>query len=249
MMHSHIVFKLTCLLSVLLQLVGRDAQALTTLGQSADCAGNHCSYLPLIAKPIPVVVVNSHLETTGRAGVIYVVGEIRNEINVPLRDIIVRAKIYRDDQFIHEVQQKAIIPATLPGQLNIYNMYSGLLGGGAVLPRVRASIDVLTTTTDTYEDYRNLTVENITTGLFTLTPGTTVTVTVKNSSLQSLNNIRMWLWTRSGCGFTACSSILNVPDLEPGQTHTATVNWQLGSDGQVIPASAIYVVAQGTIWP
>ena len=190
-MRSCVAFKILCMFSIALLLFQEESKAMITLRQSPNCSEDKCTYLPLVIKPIPIVVVNSHFETVSKAGAVYIVGEIRNDTDLPFDDIIVRAKIYKDNLFVQEVQQKAIISATLPGQLNIYDLYTGVFGGASVLPRIRANIDVLTMTVGTSQDYRNLKIESITTSRLVgqgILPGTTVTVTVRNNHSQALHN-------------------------------------------------------------
>lgn len=247
--------------SITLLFLQEESKAMITWRQLSNCSEDKCIYLPLVIRPIPIIVINSHFETVDKAGAIYIVGEIRNDIDLPIEDIFVRAKIYKDNQFVQEVQQKAIISATLPGQLNIYDLYTGLIGGASVLPSIRANIDVLTTTVDTSGVYRNLKIESITTSRLVEQgiPGTTVTVTVRNTHAQALHNVRVRVWSFAIdssndnyyiCSLRKCSGNSIVPVMLPGQVYTTTVDWRnVGLADAIVPPNAINIVAQGAISP
>jgi hypothetical protein len=51
------------------------------------------------------------------------------------------------------------------------------------------------------------------------------------------------------CIFTNCYSQRFVAALAPGETYTATMDWNAGYNGVVVPANVISVVAQGVISP
>jgi hypothetical protein len=260
-MRRCVAFKISCMFCIALVLLQEESKAMITSRQSSNCTEDKCTYLPLVIRPIPIVAVNSHFETVGKFGEIHIVGEIRNDIDLPFEDIIVRAKIYKDDQFVQEVQQKAIIYATLPDQLNIYDLYTGVSGGATVLPSIRVSIDVLTTTVDTSEYYRNLKVESISTSRLVGQgiPGTAVTVTVRNNHAHALYNVRVQVWsfdTDSSnnnyyiCSLRKCSGNSVVSVIPSGQVYTTTVDWKnVGLGDAVVPPNSINAVAQGTISP
>ncbi len=259
------VSRYLCILSIASLVVFGNTKADITLSQSPNCLGSTCNYLPLVISPIPIIVVSTspyNASAGGRDFLLLVAAEIRNEINVPFGDVILRARVYKNNQLIREIQQKAIIPATLPGQLNIYRFDPGVFG--AFNPQeFPTTIDVLTTTVDTSERFRNLQIESVTTSRLVLVgqdlPGTTVTVTVRNNHAQALYNVHIEVWSFATdfskdnfyiCTYGRCSGSSVVAVMSPGQVYTTTLNWRDISTGNaVVPPNVINVVAQGTISP
>ena len=248
-----VAFKILCLFSIALLVVLGNNKADITLSQSPNCLGSTCNYLPLIIRPVPIVVVSTSLynaSTGSKDFFLLVAAEIRNESNVSFGDVILRARVYSSGQLIREVQQKAIIPATLPGQLNIYRFDPSVFG--AFNPQnYPTTVDVLTMTVDTSERFRNLKIESVaTSGLVTEPgrPGTTVTVTVRNNHAQTLYNVQVMVWSFATdlsndnyilCNYGRCSGNSSVPAMSPGQVYTITLNWRDMSLGNaVVPPNA-----------
>jgi hypothetical protein len=263
-MQRFAVYKCLRILSIALLVFFNSSKTASTLNQLSSCTENVCNYLPLVIKPTPVVVVSTSLYNEGTGSkdfFLLIAGEIRNDSNVSFGDVILRAKVYKDGQLIREVQQKTTLPATLPGQLNTYRFDPNVFG--AFNPENFPTIvDILTTTVDTSERFRNLKIESVATSGLVPEPGrsgTTVTVTVRNNHTQTLYNVQVLVWSFVTdlsndnyllCNYGRCSGNSSVSVMSPGQIYTTTLDWRNMSLGNaVVPPDAIRVVAQGTISP
>jgi hypothetical protein len=250
-----VALRFLCIFSIALLFLQRESNAVVRLNQSRDCIEGKCSYLPLIVKPVPIVVLSAWPVIFDRSQHVFVFGEIQNTTHLPITNIVLRTKIYLFNELIRDIQHTTILPATLPGQINWYRVDAD---ASANPDNIRTEVEVLTSTINTSGQFRNLTIENIATGLWKdiYVPGNTVTVTIRNPYTQTIQNVNILVWTSDTqgstltvfpCGRDKCSDFVSA--VLPGQTHTTTLNWRTSSFGEVVSPNVIRVVAQGAMSP
>jgi hypothetical protein len=213
----------------------------------------------LIVKPIPIVVLSTFYVRVNKVPQLFVYGEIKNVIDLPIANIVLHTKVLKDDVIVRDLLHTPILFTTLPGQHNLYSLNPQLGLDSNGLQGIRVETEVLTTTVETFQQTRNLAIQKISTGLLEnpLIPGTTVTVTIRNDTPQPVQNINILIWASYPlsnsiypCSPERCGDGNAVTMLLPGQLYTTTLTWQqVGDYGFVIPTSAINVVAQGTLSP
>ncbi|NJM40624.1 MAG: hypothetical protein HC853_07580 [Anaerolineae bacterium] len=208
--------------------------------------------------PSPISIISTYYWSEGKFSQLVIGGEIRNNSNLAFRGIVLKAKVYYLGQItFDDLRFQPTISATLPGQLNTYRFNAG----GAMstdFTNYSATIEILTTTVETSDRYRNLQVESITTSRSDEVSGfprNAGTITIRNNYPQPVHDVRISTWSLSRrmdtnvyiCSFSNCSGSSFVSRLSPNQVFTTTVYWT--GIAEVVPSNLVRVVAQGVVSP
>ncbi|NJM40625.1 MAG: DUF2393 domain-containing protein [Anaerolineae bacterium] len=213
--------------------------------------------MPLVIRPkTNTVVISTYFSSETKFAGLVASGEIRNLSDLTIGKMVLQAKVYHQNNLIREVLFQPVVSATLPGQLNAFRVSLNVPSND--LPSYPTTIQVLTETIETSDNYRNLQVESITTSRsddVSGFPGSAITITVRNNHPQPLHDVRIMVWSLSGsadiseylCPLDICSGSSFVSMLSPNQMYTMTTRWR-GIAGAVSP-NAVIVVAQGVVSP
>jgi hypothetical protein len=255
-MEQHAISYFACLFTIVSQLASTGHSAIS-LAQSTDCTTSTCVYLPLVIRPkTNTVVISTYFSSETKFASLVASGEIRNASDLTIGKMVLQAKVYHQNNLIREVLFQPVISVTLPGQLNAFRVSLNVPSND--IPNYPTTIQVLTETIETFDNYKKLQVESITTSRsddVSGFPGSAITITVRNNHPQPLRDVRITAWSLSGstdisayiCPLDICSGSSFVPILTPNQIYTMTTRWR-GIVGAISPNSVI-VVAQGVVSP
>jgi hypothetical protein len=199
------------------------------------CAG-YCTYLPLVAKPTPLVITEATI--ISRRSFYSVQGTILNTSDQVLYDPIIETSLYnRQNQVYKVITGTALLSATLPGELVPFDYR---LDADEVL-----IIDVYHhlvarivgwRTPNPVETYYPLIVRKVASR--PVPTGLEVDIAIHNPWAQPLHNIKLSIWEIPTTGTLGTFSIPNL--LAPGESITQTYviseqNAHFAGQGMTIP--------------
>lgn len=225
---------LNIVLLVVLLFTPSSSSAITT-----SCPDNYCLYLPYVNSPKPVKIMQTKA-TRSISGQFRVIGNVATTLDLPVEEVILELKGYDlRTGLLGVITGTTVLTATLPGQLNPFDMNTPFDAGEVY----SYSVEVVgwNSNPDTILCAPTL-VATDTHWSFT---GIDVVTTIRNDSPQTLSNVQSIAWaldTASGL------SLIPVTDsLLPGETMTfASFVYGYYPLGYIPP---IWVAVQGITEP
>jgi hypothetical protein len=171
---------------------------------SLDCPAENCSYLPLIGNP-PAVVVYELDHSTTRAGTFRFTGDVL--ASKPVYDVVV---VVRDLWSGFEVSEPVVLKASLPGQLNPFDIVTN--EDSYFNPSLEAR--VIDWKTESEQIYRNATIVSVSyEGDYT---GMNVTAEIRNDEAKPLLDVKGVIWSTEQ--FYGIVAVDLADSLAPGET-------------------------------
>jgi hypothetical protein len=153
---------------------------------SFDCPAENCSYLPLIGNPPPAVVVEI-IQRSTKAGTFRFTGDVL--ANRPLYDVVVEVRFLDNTSDPRKVSQKVILPASLPGELNPFDIYTNI-EAYAVIP---LDARVIAWKEEGDQIYRKVTVASVS---YDENPfASSVTAELRNDEAKPLLDVQGVIWS------------------------------------------------------
>jgi hypothetical protein len=156
----------------------------------SDCATSTCVYLPLVGNPAPVSIFESR-ESCNRSSDLRFSGDVITVKDKPIYDVVVEVRNFDpSDQLIEVVTGPTLLKATLPGQLNPFDIYSGLSCSIDNLYQLK----IIDWSLESEQIYRNATIVSITYEeiSFNLLE---VTVEIRNDETRPLLDVKGVIWS------------------------------------------------------
>jgi hypothetical protein len=207
---------------------------------TAACPQASCAFLPLLSSSLPVRIVEAGYQRT-RADTYWYFGDITTLYGYPLYNVKIKFRAYDPaGQLKGEHTGPTIFPATLPGQLNPFDIKTNITdslhtgrvefliaGFDLYSPIVYAPATVITTTEVQF-------------------PSTIVYAQIRNDGSAPLSDVKAYAWSTLGWSNPWGENYLEkVADiLLPGETITFT---KIFYDNEF--PSSIRVAAQGILQP
>lgn len=192
------------------------AHGLKLVRAQSDCGDEHCIYLPLIIKPPPPVRIASSWLTSGRAGDVYVWGQIENVTSVTVYSVTLGANLYDNaDNLLGTYTGTTVLVATFPGELNPYLIGTDLWEWESDADHYDLSITSWSTSSPF--EYKPVTVvSQEVTGSW---PAIEVSGEIRNDYSQTLHSIRVLVEYTDVYGFYDFQrAYVSEVNLAPGET-------------------------------
>ena len=212
----------------------------------AACNTPSCTYLPFLSRYEPLVLVEKSETTPNKTNpfVVRVAGSIVNNGNIPAHDVVVEVRYYDSatNALLYSQTQATILPATLPGQYNPFQVYTETVRGVSF----RSEVRVVRWNPSSIRMYRNVEVTLTEVRYAESMPGAYITGTVRNNNAMSLYAVKLLIWC-----------IDQQPSIEPQQVISKMSPGQSQSFNEFVrcwnrgtpPYYPIRAVAQGSTTP
>jgi hypothetical protein len=172
--------------------------------------GSYSEYLPIVAADPPVYISEYGIHGTPGGGLRFL-GEVMNSTSIPVYDVTIRIFIRDQNGQTYEFFGSPIFTATLPGQLNPFDIYAEvdldpgleeikveIFGWSQVNEKTFATATVLSIVVDDHLKYAN------------------VTTTIRNDQMQPLYNVVGLAWSFETWTLFEFQPVADV--LLPGET-------------------------------
>jgi hypothetical protein len=176
----------------------------------SDCATSACVYLPLVGNPAPVSIFESDRSCT-RAFDLRFSGDVITEKNKPVYDVVVEIRHFDPSGQLIEVETgQTLLKATLPGQLNPFDIISRL----DCSVETSYQLKIVDWSLESEQIYRNTTIASIRAEEHPFV-GTEVTVEIRNDETRPLLDVKGIIWALDANVYHS----QNIADiLNPGKT-------------------------------
>ena len=208
---------------------------------AADCTAPECVYLPLVYNPMPVRVFETERHHS-RVETLRVTGEVVTTSDRPVYEVVVEVRVYdRAGHLLGSSRRATALTATLPGQLNLFDVTTNVEDDGSIGSYEAVPIHW---SLESEQVYRPVTA--IITGFEDMYYGTWVYAEARNDESEPLADVNAVVWSLHQNDYSPVSAQPIAACLAPGETVAFTVFLRGVSGGNV---ATIKVTAQGVLSP